>query len=81
MFLGIRGKQKSNNRIGCCFWSGATGFEPAIFALTGQYVKPLHHAPLLDVGNNSIEMADTSRRILDLKGFWREDDRNDNKDS
>ena len=25
--------------------SGATGFEPAIFGLTGQYVKPLHYAP------------------------------------
>ena len=22
-----------------------TGFEPAISALTGQYVKPLHHGP------------------------------------
>jgi hypothetical protein len=25
--------------------AGATGFEPAIFGLTGRYVRPLHHAP------------------------------------
>ncbi len=29
--------------------SGATGFEPAIFALTGQYVRPLHHAPCCEL--------------------------------
>jgi hypothetical protein len=26
--------------------AGATGFEPAIFGLTGRHVKPLHHAPI-----------------------------------
>jgi hypothetical protein len=26
-------------------WTGATGFEPAVFGLTGRHVKPLHHAP------------------------------------
>ena len=25
--------------------AGATGFEPAVSALTGPHVKPLHHAP------------------------------------
>ena len=25
------------------FVATPTGFEPAIFAVTGQYVKPLHH--------------------------------------
>jgi hypothetical protein len=25
--------------------AGATGFEPAILALTGPHVRPLHHAP------------------------------------
>ena len=25
--------------------AGATGFEPAISALTGPHVEPLHHAP------------------------------------
>lgn len=33
----------------CVASAGATGFEPAIFALTGQYAKPLHHAPCLIV--------------------------------
>lgn len=30
------------------FWfvAGATGFEPAISALTGPHVEPLHHAPI-----------------------------------
>ncbi len=27
------------------FGAGATGFEPAILALTGPHVRPLHHAP------------------------------------
>jgi hypothetical protein len=27
------------------FLAGATGFEPAISALTGPHVEPLHHAP------------------------------------
>ena len=27
------------------FLAGATGFGPAISALTGPHVKPLHHAP------------------------------------
>ena len=29
------------------FLAGATGFEPAVSALTGPHVKPLHHAPEL----------------------------------
>ena len=28
------------------YWTGATGFEPAISTLTGWHVKPLHHAPI-----------------------------------
>jgi hypothetical protein len=27
------------------FSAGATGFEPAVSALTGPHVEPLHHAP------------------------------------
>ncbi len=27
------------------FLAGATGFEPAVSALTGPHVEPLHHAP------------------------------------
>lgn len=26
--------------------AGATGFEPAVSALTGPHVEPLHHAPI-----------------------------------
>ncbi len=27
------------------YGAGATGFEPAVLALTGPHVRPLHHAP------------------------------------
>lgn len=33
--------------------TGATGFEPAISALTGLHVRPLHHAPSIDSNYNT----------------------------
>ena len=39
---------KKKNPAVAGFQAGATGFEPAVSALTGPHVKPLHHAPAGD---------------------------------
>jgi hypothetical protein len=42
------GENKKNPAITGFLLAGATGFEPAVSALTGPHVKPLHHAPAGD---------------------------------
>ena len=37
--------------------AGKTGFEPAVFSVTGRHVRPLHHMPNSVVGTAGIEPA------------------------
>ena len=41
--------------------AGATGFEPAVSALTGPHVEPLHHAPERQV---SYHMGNQKSRLF-----------------
>jgi hypothetical protein len=47
--------------MGRSFSAGATGFEPAISALTGPHVKPLHHAPKRKEGSLSRGCGDVKK--------------------
>ena len=42
---GSNGNKKRLQKQSFLLVAGATGFEPAVSALTGPHVKPLHHAP------------------------------------
>ncbi len=59
--LESREKQKTRISAGLFIVAGATGFEPAVSALTGPHVEPLHHAP--ERGIVYHEALDASRKL------------------
>ncbi len=57
----------TSSGLGCLaisFVAGTTGFEPAISALTGPHVKPLHHAPERTIVYHNAYRASRFRSML-----------------